>query len=439
MYSKLIVTPLFMVFATNVWAHVYKQTYKIDIPRYNLDRIIPNKLLKLEYKITNTSDTPRLLSVVSRDTNECSFSVAKGFIKPKHSGVVTAKCKFSHREGDHFRFKKFFVNYFNPKTRDSDILTLSFGGIVGYQGSFSDAANKSYRKYPNSLTLHTIKSPIDINWKTPSGLLSSVLESKFLHSKRTKFSIGHTTVELNCTSPNGEKKRLVGGQSSQGLDQYVKYLKKGYGFSILLGPDEIERYSELDKYPLLTVAGYLQGQNEVEQDLDDSIWKKDLASTTTVVLSYDECEKLVDFFQEYKRRTVNTTDEAGNNYGFGADPLKFEGAGCATFAEAFLKIANLDGLIELMERRIHVPEKLFGNDENSVTSWKLFFRGDRMGRDNFLNRKMVTFPCPSKLHDEVRYLYFKNIKEVNNMQLIEKGILGESQAPYIVLKPKYET
>src|SRR5450759_4604927 len=81
-----------------------------------------------------------------------------------------------------------------------------------------------------TLTLHSIPSPIGINWKSPSHLGFSTLRNQIAKvNGGERHEIGHVYVELSCGDST-----LYTGMTSQGnSEERSDMLSKGYGLGIL--------------------------------------------------------------------------------------------------------------------------------------------------------------------------------------------------------------
>lgn len=220
-------------------------------------------------------------------------------------------------------------------------------------------ADQTYRKLDNSLTLQIIPSTYPLNWTTPRALIFSILKNQY-YFPVTKSDIGHVTVELNCTI-NSLKHRFFIGQTTKGKGFFRDKLKEGHGLSILNRPGQ---YRDI---PLVTVPGKLNDKDQTYNEYNRLI-KINHFGAISFEIDGLNCLKAMEFAKEYTRKTKDTSF-AGNAYGFGADPLKFEGSGCAPMAEALLIKANLLAYQKNFLREVYVPRKLIGNPS----------KGDKVG------------------------------------------------------------
>lgn len=264
---------------------------------------------------------------------------------------------------------------------------------------YHDFADKNFRHLDNSITLNIIPTTYPLEWNKPRYLIFSLLKNQHFFSG-TKHFMGHVTTEVNCTTNNGKVREFI-GQTSAEKGGFEKYLAQGYGFSILNRPQN--NYS----YPLLNVKGRLDYEDKVYNDYAKFL-SNNLMNVMSIPVSKEDCQKALSWIQEYKKRT-KTTKLAGNIYGFGADPNKYEGAGCAPMAQTILEKAGLYELAKAMDQKVYIPKTLLGNPKkNQKVSIKdlLFSSTDisEPGEDKVL----FTFPDPQGLMD-----YF-NKKRVNS-------------------------
>jgi len=82
------------------------------------------------------------------------------------------------------------------------------------------------------LTLYTMPSPREINWKTPRGLMMSAITNNLtLKHRKAKHAIGHVFIQLSHQE-RGEL-ILTGSVPRPEDDSNKKVLKQGYGLGIL--------------------------------------------------------------------------------------------------------------------------------------------------------------------------------------------------------------
>jgi hypothetical protein len=297
---------------------------------------------------------------------------------------------------------------------------------------FENLADKTYRKYPNTLTFHVTNSPTGLNWDgAPRDLLWSLIKNKYFYKDRSKRAMGHVTVELNCDDKKN-KIRRIGGQGAKDLSQFTKHLLGGAGFNVILSPEHKKKHTALSTLPFYNIDGRFETPNELIEEYEEYLKTEGLFNLVTFTLNPKTCLKLVEYFDEYEKVTKatenSTQKKAANVYGNGADPLKFEGAGCAPFAVAFLKKANLDEKINLLTDRVYVDQKLFSSQKENVSIFSLLTTSHQL-KEKTENSFELEFPSPSKLYHAVNNIYEKG-------EVIEKGFFGSSEIKYIVVDGK---
>jgi hypothetical protein len=306
--------------------------------------------------------------------------------------------------------------------------------------SFEEFANNTYRKFDNTLTVHLTNAPKEINWaSTPRDLILSIAKNKYLHSKKTRRTIGHITVELNYVDEDGKKVHRFGGQGVKDLTQFAsKLVKEGYGFSVILGPDHLKQYKQLEDKPLVTIDGRFEDSNELIEEFNENIYKDDLNAFVTYQLTLDTCKKLVKFFDEYEKHTQLASEnpshekKAATRYGFGADTLNFDGAGCATFAEAFYVLSGLGDHYKNFYSSVYVPEDYFGNPDKGqkVGLGKILFSKVNLSKQEKTSL-YVQFPDPNNMFWAMKST-FENKDSFDGLPVVEKGKFGDSKSFYLV-------
>lgn len=306
---------------------------------------------------------------------------------------------------------------------------------------FEKFADSSYRKFENTLTIHITNAPAPLNWAAkPRQLIWALARNKYLLQSKTKRSIGHVTVEINYTDDSGNKIQRFGGQGAVDLSQFAKKLiKEGYAFSIILGPRHHQQYPELKDRPLQTIDGRFESREELVLELDENIYKDNLVATVSYVLAEDKMKEAIKFFDDYESHTKKAQEDksypykAATRYGFGADTLKFEGAGCATFVEAFYEVVDLSDQYKSFFQDVNVPLKFFGNPENGhkVSLPHLLFTNVDLGTksSDSLN---ISFPDPNLMFEKLKIFYESQSDSFDHLKLLEKGKIGDSKSFYLV-------
>lgn len=256
--------------------------------------------------------------------------------------------------------------------------------------TFEKVANTTYRNLENSLTIQVLPSAYPFDWSSSRGLIWTLVKNQYFSTMNGPL-LGHVTAELNCTI-DGKKVRRFTGQKVVELNGFRNYLLKGYGYSVLNRPG-VNEYG-----PYLTIGGELDVYEKSLPKFERFIEANHFGSLS-ILITQENCIKVKSFIDKYKELTEKTK-LAGNSYGFGANPLKFEGAGCASYVEVLLKLSGLKDYQKLIQREINVADELFGDPPKGkeVSLFGLIFN-NRQTLYRHKNRKVVTFPDPQILYD----------------------------------------
>jgi hypothetical protein len=313
------------------------------------------------------------------------------------------------------------------------LLAFSFLTLMGTQALasvFNQMADKTYRKYPHTLTLHVTMPPEDLEWnKNPRHLLWSLIKNKYFLKDRTRRTMGHVTVELNCEI-KGKKVQRFGGQGAKNLNQFSKLLIDGAGFNVVLSPDHQRQHAYLKNLPLYNIDGFLENQKELTQEYENYLNQPGLFNLVSFKLDEPTCEKLVQYYDQYEKFTVETQNasvkKGANVYGNGVDPLKYEGAGCAPFALAFMKLAGVEQKLPELYQTIYVNKELFSSAKEKVSLLGLIFSSEPLSQPG-PERLELKFPDPAKMYQSINQLFEQD-------QIVEKGNFGSQHSRYIVIE-----
>jgi hypothetical protein len=190
-----------------------------------------------------------------------------------------------------------------------------------------------------------------LDWSNPSGLARTTLKSqiskKLYHAPS---SIGHAQIAWSCRMPDGTTQQGATGQTGQNSNQGLSVLLQGWGLSLL---------------ELVYNDGYLESAEEVEERLQTGA-KANQFSWLGFQVKAEQCKRLADFVKAYD------ASGAAINYGFPVDPLKLEGAGCTSFANAALEKADIPfPLRTYWTRKYDVPINQMGRQTTLPAVTKL--------------------------------------------------------------------
>ncbi len=197
------------------------------------------------------------------------------------------------------------------------------------------------------VTLYAVKSPLILNWKTPSSLFLTALGSELAFGAPR--SIGHVFVGYRC----GEGPEVISGSTSgPSFNSRDNLLKNGHGMSVLLEDN----------------LGELETDAMAREDIAKLAQTRRMA-VMRLEISQAQCLTMQQWHKEYAARTPMIYG------GVGRRPLRGEGAGCSAYAMSFMEIADAEftTLNRLFEKTIYLPEHLLGGEygKRRVRLWSL--------------------------------------------------------------------
>ena len=298
------------------------------------------------------------------------------------------------------------------------IFALGLTKTAMAQSDYNQLAEETYRSKSNTITVQIIRSSYPMDWSSSRNILFSVMKNRFWFPK-TRSTLGHLTIEVNC-SLGGNQIRMFAGQGVANLLDFQEKITGGYGFSILNSPDN---YPDL---PQVTVEGKINTYEEMLPQFNLQL-ERDNLSFISFHVGEKSCLDAYLFVREYKRKTENTP-LAGNIYGFGADPGKFEGSGCAPFVQTVLRKAGLNSVAEAMEQNVVVPKRLIGNPERDekVTIFDLVWHDLPLDGSYEGPKLKFSFPDPEKLYEYLKANY-------DSQNVMEKQVLDGVNSYYLML------
>ena len=282
---------------------------------------------------------------------------------------------------------------------------------------YESAVRDYLEEYPNTITFHLLKSPKLIDWNASiAEILLTLAQNFYVYRYQSRYSIGHISVELKC----GKHISMV-GQAAQDISQMSrKLLKEGVGLSLLLTPEERAKNPKFSEFPLVTVPGRLETESELVERYHKLLERDDgLLHLLSYRISDQQCKQASHFLKQYREKT-KTTPLAGNIYGFGASPSKFEGAGCIAFAGEFFRHTGLWSDYQNFFYRLKVPLKLFGNPRKNrrVSLWDLIKSGFQSDLGEWVE---LEIPSPSLAHRLVSKTIEVDAKDFLGKKLLKKA------------------
>lgn len=223
------------------------------------------------------------------------------------------------------------------------VFTLSLGTSLAAQAK--DNFEQVFRDHGSSYILvFAFPSAAYLDWSSPSNLARTSLNSTL--AKRTfslPTTIGHAQIAWSCRQPDGTLLSSgASGQSGEDNGQSLKALLAGWGMSIL---------------ELVYTDGHLERAPEVAARIEKGAATNQFAWAGFKV-STDQCMNLAQYVQDY------TNSGKYINYGFPVDPLKYQGAGCTSYANAALQMSGAPIPIrDYWVRDYFIPEDQMGRRE----------------------------------------------------------------------------
>jgi hypothetical protein len=192
----------------------------------------------------------------------------------------------------------------------------------------------------NFVFLFVYRSTAYLDWSNPSDLAKTTLVSQLNRRfKNDASSIGHAQVAWHCNDGKGNIISGATGQTGQEGNEGLQLVKDGWGLSVL-------------------DAVFTDGSLESEQEVVDRMQIADKHNNfawMAVRTNYQSCSEMSRFVKDYDK------SGAAVNYGFPVEPLKFEGAGCTSFANAAISKTNLNLPISAAwVRHIKIPLRHMG-------------------------------------------------------------------------------
>lgn len=183
-----------------------------------------------------------------------------------------------------------------------------------------------------------------LDWSSPSKLSRTSVQSTL--AKRMfglPSTIGHAQFAWSCRqSDSSVVSQGASGQSGENNGQSLASLSAGWGMSIL---------------EFVYNDGNLEFDKEVKQRIASGAAGNQF-SWAGFKVNHQSCMKLVNFVEKYQ------ASGAYQNYGFPVDPLKYEGAGCTSYANAALEVSEAPiPFREQWLRKYRIPHHLLGRQD----------------------------------------------------------------------------
>lgn len=191
------------------------------------------------------------------------------------------------------------------------------------------------------------KMPIwPIDMRSPDRLKRSMLGKEIAG----KTSIGHMSVGWSCAASSTSDRRSEGFVAQTGEEgQQKDMVDNGWGITSMLSTftdGHLQNGEEVQNYFATQYYNSIDPQNETARFF-----------ALVVEVPGGECDKVRSFVRDYVFHPLKPYKK----FGLVPDPLKFEGAGCGSFAASALSRApSLNPIVQTFWRTLPVAEKLLG-------------------------------------------------------------------------------
>lgn len=206
-----------------------------------------------------------------------------------------------------------------------------------YETVFSDRSS-SY------ILVFAYPSAAWLDWSNPSNLSRTSVQSTL--AKRTfalPTTIGHAQIAWSCRDDEGKLlSRGASGQSGENNGQSLSALRAGWGMSML---------------EMVFTDGNLEFEAEVDERIRSGAAANQF-SWAGFKVPTRQCMQMVTFVEKYQQ------SGAYKNYGFPVDPLKFQGAGCTSYANAAVESSGAPiPFRKAWVRSYPIPERQLGRND----------------------------------------------------------------------------
>lgn len=228
---------------------------------------------------------------------------------------------------------------------------LLLGQSLSQQGWPSSLAELYYKleqqPQKNYVVLSTLFPTQVIDYRSAEDMKSSVNRLNFYKN----FHPGHQMIGWKCNIKNTPHISFV-GMNGETQHQISRMFDMGWGLTSMLS-------TYTDGY--IETPGQLESKFEsVHETYDSKDPYKQFLLTTVIEISESECDNLVNEFYNF----TSDLNQPGKKFSLIADPSKYEGAVCNSFAFQLLsKIDRFQSLSKLIQREITLPDYLFGNGD----------------------------------------------------------------------------
>lgn len=237
----------------------------------------------------------------------------------------------------------------------------------------------------SELTLYVVKSPLGMNWETPSKALASIQKNRLI---LTKHPLGSVFTEVKCT-----KETHLVSSTYESLDLFNQLVLNQEGLGVFF-----------HSFPGRLVKGH-NLQDELASNIADG-----RVQFITFSLNEEQCLRALEYLKEYEEKNV------AQNWGFSNIPRKGEGGTSAALSMSVLEILGFQEEIfkEGWIRSRKVPLDLIGRprEDRRVSFFKI------LGSEWAKNQEpyhLLSFPDPELMHEWIsrNLKNFPNTKKAN--------------------------
>lgn len=277
--------------------------------------------------------------------------------------------------------------------------------------NFADAADATYRKYPNYVMLAVSPPPEKINWTNYSTLTKSIATNitDLALSNQTNF-VGHVTFEFACTYSEGRKFTTVSGETPN-AGENPQDLRKWLGYNMMFD----------------YIPGDLESREDVEQFLSKLSAQPLETGIAVFLISPESCQNVASFFKSAVSKGVY------RRYSIGLSPKHGEGASCASLGAAVTEMADLPNFSKMAKQwsfNVYLPKEFITkHDEPQATPaaiWK--FRNTPLLKEPAFPYKKILVYDPERI-----YIWILKTFSRSNMSTVPVKKFFINKSPALIL------
>ena len=244
-------------------------------------------------------------------------------------------------------------------------------------------------------------------------------------------AISHMMIAWQCHDSDGKLFRGATGFTGENSKQTMALLEEGWG---------------LTSFFATFTDGELNTPEDIEEYFTDAAKENHPVAHITVEVSAESCQKAQAFIKSF----IDHPNKPGTKFGANLRPLKFEGAGCGTFASAVLTHAGvMPSLQPLMWRTVRASKYLMGWGQDLPPKTRMKLPGDIelperwvwMGRMQMEPWMAEDGPALSVVDPEMGLLAMRTIAHASLKQVgaSAKTLIGTGFAPREITSTRWGT